>query len=434
MRNYIFPDDTEANAAAIVDQTADKAVVDGALDGQTIDNQVNVFTAQDSIAQTSGTVGVSQPLTTTTDEENEFRVELIREADEATRAHLVGLPQRDEKVASYTELIQAGFTFCVAVANRQVELNHVHDLAKSAMTTKKFAGYILVCSAKAALEAGVLMAGERGPVTAETPELDRMLLVIDGQHRLAALMSDPKLDSDVLVMPCPADVCDHIKRLNSSPKRWNVAAHRHLIALTTNQADKLKEAAARAERVFPLASEKFYNYVLTGKREAVRMSSVLKGGLPVFDEETAAVGMAMLRALRLLNPSGGKSKLTTLQLADAVFEAKAWHTGKFGGNQRFVGTLMAFCQARGEVKREGAMSFIENFVEAFKSYSTEHPEGPTDEGLKAIEARINELIACGEGPKFIARGSMFEVVATMKAITRPIPREVIQQLVKRTKL
>lgn len=396
-----------------------KHVDESATINRPIDNeQLNISAGKEE--QTQATVGASP----TDIEEELWKLECIRDADEKLQQQLEALSTtRHELVATFSDLVKNGFKFAIAAANRDVQSKHVSELAKSVLGVpgKKFSGHLLMCSAQGALEAGVKLIGENSEqLTLNTPGLDKTLLVLDGQHRLAALLCHPnELDADILIVPCPQKVYDEIKYLNLSQKNWNVTAHRHLISTTTGQEDKLKDAAMKSAAIYPQASEKFYNYMLTGKREFVKKASVIKGSLPAYDVESATTGLDILRALRLLNPDGRKSKLTTLLLADAVFEAKVWHTGKFkGGNEQFVATLKSFCDEKGGVDKEGADAFLEGFVGEFKNYSLQHSEGPSAEEIEAINAKIDRIIDAGPVKtkgKAIPVGTMFEVATALKS-------------------
>ena len=250
--------------------------------------------------------------------ENDFKQDEVRAADCEARSSILadcikqGAVKQEHFTVSLSDLMAMGYIIATFVMNREVNEKHVKRLMKDVRTQSKnaFSQYVTVCSALSALLMGHDVMGLNGElVTLETQNLDKILVIIDGQHRVAACLGTMlDIDCDVMIVPCPEDIAQDIKDRNCCDKNWDTTALRHQIVEVEKKQDVLAEYEKRAKEIYPGCSDKFYTTVLSGgNKDAVRRSQVTRGELPACDVKKAEMGLETLRAIRLLNPDCNKN-------------------------------------------------------------------------------------------------------------------------------
>ena len=125
------------------------------------------------------------------------------------------------------QLRAAGFRFARIKDNRDIDQRAVNKKMASIRITKGPISPLTVSTAKECIEAGLEVEDWAGqPVTSDTPDLDKVLVIIDGQHRLEALR---KLDEKgehyeaYFILPL-TDSCDPmtlLKEANTSVNTWD---------------------------------------------------------------------------------------------------------------------------------------------------------------------------------------------------------------------
>lgn len=85
-------------------------------------------------------------------------------------------------------LLETGYTFGRIKINRDIDAKQVKKKIASILACKGIISPFLVVPAIVCLKAGLELEDENGnPITEDTPNLDLILIVIDGQHRMEAL-------------------------------------------------------------------------------------------------------------------------------------------------------------------------------------------------------------------------------------------------------
>ena len=234
-----------------------------------------------------------------------------------------GAIKREYYTVKFSDLIAMGYIIATFVMNREVNEKHVKRLMKDvrAQCKKAFSQHVTVCSALCALLMGYDVIGLDGKlVTLETADLDKILVIIDGQHRVAACLgTNLDIDCDVMIVPCPEDIAQDIKDRNCCDKNWDTSAIRHQIVEVEKKQDVLAEYEKQAKEIYPGCSDKFYTTILNGgKKDAVRRSQVSRGELPACDVKKAEMGLEILRSLRQLNPDCNKNDSLTLKIVEPI--------------------------------------------------------------------------------------------------------------------
>ena len=91
-------------------------------------------------------------------------------------------------ILSISVLLGYGYTYGWIKINRDIDEKQVRKKIASILACKGIISPFLVVPAIVCLKAGLELVDESGnPITMDTPNLDFILIVIDGQHRLEAL-------------------------------------------------------------------------------------------------------------------------------------------------------------------------------------------------------------------------------------------------------
>ena len=322
-----------------------------------------------------------------------------------------------------TDLIAMGYIIATFVMNREVNDKHVKRLMKDVRTQgkKAFSQHVTVCSALSALLLGFDVIGIDGkPVTLETDNLAKVLVIIDGQHRVAACLgTELDIDCDVMIAPCPMDIAQDIKDRNCCDKNWDTSALRHQIVEVEKKQDVLAEYEKRAKEIYPGCSDKFYTTMLNaGKKDAVRRTQVARGELPSCNVEDAEVGLVIIRSLRQLNPGCNKNASMTLKIVDSIMDMMHKLTERTSMTYKeFMDKFRVFAsQHEGACEsKEGAEGFIANFNEKFDHFLKHQREDIDDETIAAIDNKVHEIINAGPAKVLKSRtGSLHEMIQRIK--------------------
>lgn len=323
----------------------------------------------------------------------------------------------------FSDLIAMNYIFATFVMNREVNEKHVKMLMNDVRTQgkKAFSQHVTVCSALSALLLGYDAISIDGkPVTLETGNLDKILVIIDGQHRVAACLgTELDIDCDVMIVPCPKEIAQDIKDRNCCDKNWDTSALRHQIVEVKKKQDVLAEYEKRAKEIYPGCSDKFYTTMLNaGKKDAVRRAQVARGELPSCNVEDAEVGLVILRSLRQLNPNCSKNASKTLKIVDSIMNMMRQLTERTSMTYKeFMDKFRVFAsQHEGACEsKEGAEGFIANFSEKFDHFLKHQREDIDDETIAAIDNKVHEIINAGPAKVLKSRtGSLHEMIQRIK--------------------
>lgn len=359
--------------------------------------------------------------------ENDLKQVEVRAADCEARSSILaectkqGAVKQEHFTVSLSDLLAMGFIIATFVMNREVNEKHVKKLMKDVRTQDKnaFSQYVTVCSAMSALLMGHDVMGLDGElVTLETQNLDKILVIIDGQHRVAACLGTMlDIDCDVMIAPCPEDIAQDIKDRNCCDKNWDTTALRHQIVEVEKKQDVLAEYEKRAKEIYPGCSDKFYTTVLSGgKKDAVRRSQVSRGELPACDVKKAEMGLELLRSLRQLNPDSNKNDSLTLKIVEPIMIKMNELAVADMTNGEFVRAFKVFASQNEMAcdSKEGTEEFIANFSENFSSFIDQHLE-IDEETIVGIDEHVDKIIAAGPAKNIKpASASLFEMIHRIK--------------------
>lgn len=334
-----------------------------------------------------------------------------------------GAVEQEYYTCKLSGLIAMGYVIATFVMNREVNEKHIKMLMNDVRTQgkKAFSQHVTVCSALSALLLGYDVIGIDGkPVTLETGNLDKILVIIDGQHRVAACLgTELDIDCDVMIVPCPKDIAQDIKDRNCCDKNWDTSALRHQIVEVKKRQDVLAEYEKRAKEIYPGCSDKFYTTMLNaGKKDAVRRTQVARGELPSCNVEDAEVGLVIIRSLRQLNPNCNKNASMTLKIVDSIMDMMHKLTERTSMTYKeFMDKFRVFAsQHEGACEsKEGAEGFIVNFSEKFDHFLKHQREDIDDEMIAAIDNKVHEIINAGTAKVLKSRtGSLNEMIQRIK--------------------
>lgn len=332
-----------------------------------------------------------------------------------------GAIKREYYTVKFSDLIAMGYIFATFVMNREVNEKHVKRLMKDvrAQCKKAFSQHVTVCSALCALLMGYDVIGLDGKlVNLETADLDKILVIIDGQHRVAACLgTNLDIDCDVMIVPCPEDIAQDIKDRNCCDKNWDTSAIRHQIVEVEKKQDVLAEYEKQAKEIYPGCSDKFYTTILNGgKKDAVRRSQVSRGELPACDVKKAEMGLEILRSLRQLNPDCNKNDSLTLKIVEPIMIKMDELAVADMTNGEFVRAFKVFASQNEKAcdSKESAVAFIANFSENFSRFIDQSFE-IDEETIVGINEHVDKIIAAGPA-KIVkpATGSLHEMIQRIK--------------------
>ena len=125
------------------------------------------------------------------------------------KAHLREKGVEAQEVLKYDlkKLLSAAIILLTYAGNRKVDEKHVNRLIQALKQEgkKRFSEPITVCSAKVALMLDTKLNDDDGnEITLDHPDIDRMFVVLDGQHRRAAVEgSGFEYEADVVIISTP---------------------------------------------------------------------------------------------------------------------------------------------------------------------------------------------------------------------------------------
>lgn len=387
----------------------------------------NAATSEENVPVGEGQEEIQASMSASGMREKDLKQYEVRAADCEARSSILaectklGAVKQEHFTVSLSDLLAMGFIIATFVMNREVNEKHVKKLMKDVRTQGKnaFSQYVTVCSAFSALLMGHDIMGLDGElVTLETQNLDKILVIIDGQHRVAACLGTLlDIDCDVMVVPCPVDIAQDIKDRNCCDKNWDTTALRHQIVEVEKKQDVLAEYEKRAKEIYPGCSDKFYTAVLSGgKKDAVRRSQVSRGELPACDVKKAEMGLELLRSLRQLNPDSNKNDSLTLKIVEPIMIKMNELAVADMTNGEFVRAFKVFASQNEMAcdSKEGAEEFIANFSENFSSFIDQHLE-IDEEAIVGIDEHVDKIIAAGPAKNIKpASASLFEMIHRIK--------------------
>lgn len=328
-------------------------------------NEQNVeLEAQDN-KNIKGTEAAEQPT-------KPSEAEIIK-ADEVIRQTMVKNLEKQKIVrqnyvrVSKKDLERSGHLFAGLDGNRDVSMPHVKQLRGVVGDDKRFSQFGTVCPAKTALQLGYKLTDLDGnPITLSTPNVEKYLLILDGQHRVMAC-DTYDLDMDFILVECPYDLDKDVRDKNSVDMLWDSNALRKNTVVSTGTPDTLADATEKVKNILPKASTKYLEYALTGNKEATRKSELRKGNLPSYNDADGKIGEAILKATSYAFGSGNK-KVKKLEYLTAIFDLKQSNSATLSGNV-FTDYLTCYLASLPETQKQSYMALLDS--DNYTKFSTD---------------------------------------------------------------
>ncbi len=422
----LSPDDTEASDEEAADATSKQ-----------VPANTKATDAGDAAVPTESENAVQGDENTSAEQDSQAQAEkaeklkLIEVEDQQVRDNLKARMSENgveaQVVLKYDlkKLLAAAIILLTYAGNRKVDEKHVNRLIHALKQDgkKRFSEPITICPAKPALMLGAKLNDDDGnAVTLDHPDIDLMFVVLDGQHRLAAIKgSDFEYEADVVIISAPEDINEYVRVINAYDSNWDMIAIRNQNEVISGVEDKLKVKEQEAEKILPKTSTKYRDYGLTGEKDAVKKNDLLKGNVPVCDDEKANRGIGIFKSTRLLNPDCKKNGLLTMSWLIEVFKAKEEYN-KNKGDVDFIKHLKLYMNQESQkgldmTDKAVVGTFIQEFAKNFKAFVKKTPlTTASDEQLKTIDEKIQSIIAAGVSStgKVYEHGSISDVVTKMK--------------------
>ena len=329
--------------------------------------------------------------------------------------------QDENFTCKLSDLIKMGYILATFVFNREIDEKHAKALLKDVRSQGKkcFSQDISACLAISALLMGYKAVDMNGnPVTLDSPNLEKTLIITDGQHRATVCLgTNLDIDCNVMITPCPENIVQDIIDKNKIDKNWGSTSFREQIVKTTSKTDLLADYEKKAAEIYPGTTDKFRDLVLTGKNDAVRRANVSKGILPECDTKKADMGLEVLKGLRLINPDSSKNASMTLAMPKAIFSKMGELAVNDMTNDQFVKIFKLFAAKNEKAcdTKEKAEEFIENFSEKIDEYLKEHGTSILPEELDAFEKKIKKIVDAGPAKIVKSKsGSFTEMIQRLK--------------------
>ena len=172
-----------------------------------------------------------------------------------------------------SELKKAGYVFCFDKENREINNNHVDELHERIKADKsgRFSETLKVCEVKQALEQGrKVFDVDNNEIRLDTSNLEKHILIVDGQHRWMVILENPEYDIWVDFVETD-NIGEYIDNLNNTSKAWNGEDVKHSIRVHYSGDVPVLDEINDFKDYFGV-SEKYAEIMLTRKKEQFRLN------------------------------------------------------------------------------------------------------------------------------------------------------------------
>ena len=212
------------------------------------------------------------------DEEGNVTAKLLKKAFKLVKGAEKNICCRVKFQFLYSQLVQAGFEFAFAKGNREINSGNVDRLKEDVLTSKNkcFEEAGKVIPASVLLNEGIeVFDMQNNPITKDTPNLDKILAIIDCQHRIAACMEDPTIDLLLEIAEYDSSTVVYINRLNNTRKEWDGNDMKHSVRVQhQGHVDTLDEIERLKNRFG--VTDKYAECALTGKVDQFRRDELIR--------------------------------------------------------------------------------------------------------------------------------------------------------------
>lgn len=224
-----------------------------------------------------------------------------------------------KRLVLYSAFKKAGFKVVFITGNRLIDYRHITQLYKSLDASKRFKQECLVVPLKPILERYNIKVEDidGNPVTIDSPDVDKAVIVYDGQHRIAVCELHPETDVCLALNDFDGShPLSTIKLINSFNKNWDCSDLRQSNVEAGISTNLLYSESKKIQNLFGI-TQKYSDYVLTFKREACKKSDLVAGKDTVtYNPANAKRGEEILNALMMKFECCKEAK--KIELWDAV--------------------------------------------------------------------------------------------------------------------
>lgn len=346
------------------------------------------------------------------------------------KVHIKFIPQ-----FSYQESKKAGLIYTFLSGNRFIYVAQLDKLWKDIKDlpgkVKRFSNPMIVVPLSLLIKnmPDLKVYDEKGKqYDASSPELDRVMVIIDAQHRVVVCMEHPEADVDVQVLDYTGDVHKLINDLNNKGRKWGIEDQKHANLVNGLSSNQLYYEAQEVQKVLA-CSTKSAEYLLTGKRDATKKSDLTKGkDTTIYDESKGKRGWNIVRGLSV--GFNGVPVATKLQAVDSIFyvyeNCGDENHPNFGRDMKALLAFMADDTKKEFVKHHNDKNYgtaNELLLDTYNSYKKEHAAemdvlaGSVDELYNKQQNDRLTSASSGE-PTPIKVGTVQEILLNREAVAK----------------
>lgn len=238
-----------------------------------------------------------------------------------------------------SDLEAAGFKYAAFQFGRDIDMKHAKDLYKALIRDGKsqFTKRVEAMSANAVLEVNETLPEGATPLriydlngkelTLETPDIEKYLVYLDGNHRWFVHNQHPEIDMEVEIAVVE-DPFGFMADYNSLSCNWSLKHWLHANQVTGRTEIGIHDDVAEVEKQLGV-SMKYASYLLSREREAVKKSDLEMGkDTTVNNPEFVQRGKVLANTIATIFPKPGKDStnqekvlykgVRTLQFLDAI--------------------------------------------------------------------------------------------------------------------
>lgn len=306
---------------------------------------------------------------------------------------------------SYQDAVKSGLKPAFVKGNRNVYSSQIDKLWKeiASQPVKKFSRSCVVLSAAAVLKRNESQPEEKrvklydlfsNELTFATPDIDKYMLIVDGQHRFMVCTEHPEADLDMELVDYDGNIMDLIKILNSTDRNWKTSDY-NKSNIDTGKVDGALMKMGDVIKGTITCSEKVALYLATFKRDALTKAGCINGK----DESgyTPAKGERGLNIAKAIRYKFGDEKIK-IEFVDAI--VKAYDAIEAGVSIPLGSLMVGYIAEMSDSLKEAILSKIneaeygtvnETVKKGFKEYENKQ-KGDITERIKEIQAKIDAVV------------------------------------------
>lgn len=300
---------------------------------------------------------------------------------------------------SYREASKSGIKLAFVKGNRKVYAAQIDKLWNEIKEkdNKTFSRSSVVISAKAILERSEALPSDKRlhlldlngkELTLDTPDIEKYLAVIDGQHRCMVCIEHPEADLLLELTELEGDIMELIRILNSTDKNWGLKdlsfSNISLGKVSGNLQTKIDEVKGILKM-----SDRAAAYVLTFKRDPIRKRDVANGeDNSGYTEDSGKRGLSIAKAVKY--KFDAEEMVCKLEFIDAI--NNIYTTTADEKKAGFTKQMVCFLADMKEETKTAIISEMKcgNFGKV-KELMKDGYESYLEEHTSDLETRLNEL-------------------------------------------